>query len=292
MKKKELQMLLIVLGILILFASYWFAFRNFEEKAEQLEAQNVELQATVDKLEVLKAKQPEYLESIDQMKAADTQIINAFASGVQREDQIMYLYNMELVDANEVKVPSVSMTAEQPVPYAGSTTTDDGYELVDDGITMYKLESTVSLITTNNGLKNVLDYIYDMDTRKAIYNVSLSVSNDGYLTGNMMLNFYYLNGTEKPYVNPDIQGVPTGTVNFFGAVEGAAYNGSRTEQEAEDGSEEGGETAETEDGGAAQTESEDGGAAQTDTAQTEAEDGGAAPDAAQTDAAESAAAGQ
>lgn len=282
MKKKELQMLLIVLGILILFASYWFAFRNFEEKAEQLEAQNVELQATVDKLEVLKAKQPEYLESIDQMKAADTQIINAFASGVQREDQIMYLYNMELVDANEVKVPSVSMTAEQPVPYAGSTTTDDGYELVDDGITMYKLESTVSLITTNNGLKNVLDYIYDMDTRKAIYNVSLSVSNDGYLTGNMMLNFYYLNGTEKPYVNPDIQGVPTGTVNFFGAVEGAAYNGSRTEQEAEDGSEEGGETAETEDGGAAQTESEDGGAAQ-DAAQT---------DAAQTEAAESADAGQ
>ena len=82
MKKKELQMLLIVLGILILFASYWYAFRNFEEKAEQLEAQNVELQATVDKLEVLKAKQPEYLESIDQMKAADTQIINAFASGV------------------------------------------------------------------------------------------------------------------------------------------------------------------------------------------------------------------
>lgn len=249
MKKKELQMLLIVIGILVLFASYWFAFRNFEAKAEQIETENVELQAQVDKLEILEAKRPEYLESIDQMKAADTDIINAFASGVQREDQIMYLYNMELVDANDVKVPAVNMSAEQPVPYGGSLTTEDGYELADDGIGMNMLETTVTLTTTNNGLLNVLDYIYRLDTRKSITSVSLSVSNEGYLTGSMGLNFYYLTGTDKPYIDPDIQGVSMGTRNFFGVLNGDAYTGVGQTADAED---EAGQTADEE--GAEETE--------------------------------------
>ena len=252
MKKKELQLLLIVLGILVLFASYWFAFRNFEAKAEQLETENAELQQQVDKLEILEAKRPEYLESIDQMKAADTDIINMFASGVQREDQIMYLYNMELVDANDVKVPAVSMSAEQPVVYPGSLTTDDGYELTDDGIGMNMLESTVTLTTTNNGLVNVLNYIYKLDTRKAITSVSLSVSNDGYLTGNMGLNFYYLTGTDKPYIAPDIQGVPVGTSNFFGALNGNA-GGGQTAEETED-TEDTEEPEDTEDADTAEAE--------------------------------------
>ena len=233
MKKKEVGLLIVVLGLLLAFASYWFAFRNFEAMADEINTENVDLQATVDKLEILEARRPEYLESMEMMKAADDVIINSFASGVLREDQIMYLYNMELVAANEVRVPSVSMSVDQLVPYSGSTTTEDGYELVDDGIAMYRLDSTVNLTTTNNGLKNVLDYIYDIDSRKSISTVSVTVSNDGYLSGAMQLSFYYLTGTDKPYVEPKIQGVPTGTTNFFGALNGGQYGGDRPEADAE-----------------------------------------------------------
>lgn len=223
MKKKELQLLLIVLGILCAVMSWQFAYKRFEAKAAEIETENKELQTIVDRLEILEAKKPEYLESIEQMKTADNMVINSFASNVLREDQVMYLYNMELVAANEVKVPSVNMSAAQAVPYEGSTTTEEGYELKDEGIGMYRLESTVNLTTTNNGLKNVLHYIYDLDARKAITGVNLTVSNEGYLTGSMQLNFYYLTGTEKPYVEPKIQGVPTGTGNIFGALNGRQY---------------------------------------------------------------------
>lgn len=227
MKKNELQLLLIVLGILMVFASYWFAYRNFEAKAAEIETENVGLQETVDRLELLEAKRPDYLASIELMKATDDTIIHSFASGVDREDQIMYLYNMELVDANEVRVPAVNMSGAQEVPYSASTTTEEGYELVDDGIGMYRLETTLSILTTNNGLKHVLDYIYDIDNRKAISSVSLAVTNDGYLAGNMLINFYYLSGTEVPYVAPNIQGVPTGTDNFFGVLNGGEYEGQQ-----------------------------------------------------------------
>lgn len=240
MKKKEIGLLIVVLGLLAAFASYWFAFRNFEAKADEINTKNEELQATVDKLEILEARRPEYLESMEMMQAADTVVINSFAPGVLREDQIMYLYNMELVAANEVRVPSVSMTVDQPVPYTGSTTTEDGYELVDDGISMYRLDSTVNLTTTNNGLKNVLNYIYDMDSRKSISTVNVTVSNDGYLTGNIQLSFYYLTGTDRPYVEPKIQGVPTGTTNFFGALNGGQYGDNGPEADAGNAEDEGG----------------------------------------------------
>lgn len=222
-KKKEVGLLIILLGILSAFASYWFAYRNYEAKAAEINTKNEELQATVDRLEILEARKSEYLESMEMMQAADTEIINSFAPGVLREDQIMYLYNMELVDSNEIRVPAVSMSPGQAVPYTGPTS-EDGYELVDDGIALYRMDSSVGFMTTNNGLKSVLNYIYDLDSRKSISTVNVRVSNDGYLEGSMQLSFYYLAGTDRPYVEPKIQGVPTGTSNFFGALTGGEYS--------------------------------------------------------------------
>lgn len=222
MKKNEIMLLLIVFGILSLICSWQLIYKNNQTKTEEINAQNEELQKTVDRLEILNGKKAEYVAGTELMKVTGDAIIDSFASGVRIEDQVMYLYNMELVDANDVRVPGISLQPAQIVPYSGSLSTEDGYELQDDGIGMYSLESTVSLITTNNGLKNVLNYIYGMDSRKSISTVSLTTTQDGYLTGSMQLNFYYLTGTEVPYVEQNISGVSTGTTNIFGVLNGSA----------------------------------------------------------------------
>lgn len=222
MKKNEIMLLLIVFGILSLICSWQLIYKNNQTKTEEINAQNEELQKTVDRLEILNGKKAEYVAGTELMKVTGDAIIDSFASGVRIEDQVMYLYNMELVDANDVRVPGISLQPAQMVPYAGALSTEDGYELQDDGIGMYSLESTVSLITTNNGLKNVLNYIYGMDSRKSISTVSLTTTQDGYLTGSMQLNFYYLTGTEVPYVEQNISGVSTGTTNVFGVLNGSA----------------------------------------------------------------------
>lgn len=229
MKKSEIQLLLVVFGILIAFASWQLVYKKNMEQAEQVRTENEELQKTVDRLELLNAKKPEYIAGTEQMKTDGDAIINKFAAGVRTEDQVMYLYNMELVDANEVKVPSVSMTTAQEVAYGGALTTEEGYELVDDGIRMYRMDSTVNLTTTNNGLKNVLNYVYGMDSRKSIETVSLIASENGYLSGTMQLNFFYLNGTDNPYVDQNIPGVSTGTGNIFGVLNGTYSQGSVTQ---------------------------------------------------------------
>ncbi|MBD5505814.1 MAG: hypothetical protein HDR09_19255 [Lachnospiraceae bacterium] len=243
MKKNEIMLLLVVFGILALVLSWQLIYKNNQTKTQEIEAQNVELQQTVDRLEILNAKKPEYIEATELMKTSDDLIIDSFASGVRIEDQVMYLYNMELVDANDVRVPNVSLQAAQVVPYAGTLTTEEGYELQDEGIGMYRLETTVGMTTTNNGLKNVLNYIYGMDSRKSVTGVTLTTGQDGYLTGNMKLDFFYLTGTDVPYVDQNISGVSTGTTNIFGVLNGSAVQPVGTEGEAADAE---GETADAE----------------------------------------------
>ena len=221
-------------GILALVVSWQLIYKNNQAKTQEIEAQNEELQKTVDRLEILNGKKPEYVEATELMKASDDLIIDSFAAGVRIEDQVMYLYNMELVDANDVRVPSVSLQTAQLVPYAGTLTTEDGYELQDDGIGMYRLETTVGMTTTNNGLKNVLNYIYGMDSVKSVTGVTLTTGQDGYLTGTMKLDFFYLTGTDVPYVEQNISGVSTGTTNIFGVLNGSAVQSGGTEGETVD----------------------------------------------------------
>lgn len=233
MKKSEIQLLLVVFGILIVLASWQFAYKSNQTKTQELNAQNEELKKTVDRLEILNAKMPDYIAGIELMKAGGDLIIDSFASGVRVEDQVMYLYNMELVAANDVRVPNVSLQAAQVVPYAGTLATEEGYELQDDGIGMYRLETTVGITTTNNGLKNVLNYIYGMDSRKSVSGVTLTTGDDGYLTGNMKLDFFYLTGTETPYAEQNISGVSTGTTNIFGVLNGSAVQSGGQDGEAD-----------------------------------------------------------
>ena len=251
MSKRDLHLLLVVFGILIGFASWQFVYKPNVAKTETIKKENTTLQKRVDDLEVLEAKKPEYLADIETMKTGCVEITNNFASGLMTEDEIMYLYNMELVDANEVKVPSISIgegrevaytaapvanaNTTQPAADAGTTTTTDTtattevFQPVDDGIKMYDSETTISFTTTYNGLKNVVQYVYEIPSRKAISTVSLTASENGYLSGTMNLNFYCMTGTDVPYSYISIPGVPLGTNNIFGVRNGAQNNNANAE---------------------------------------------------------------
>ena len=158
------------------------------------------------------------------------------------EDEIMYLYNMEIVDANDVKIPSITMGEATEVPYTAATTpapatetaAADGttnqtaatevFQPVDEGIKLYDSKTTVSFTTSYNGLKNVVKYVYEIPARKAISSVSMTASAEGYLSGTMELNFYCMTGTDVPYSYISIPGVPLGTDNIFGVRNGVQNN--------------------------------------------------------------------
>lgn len=238
MKKNEIQLLLIVIGVLAAIVSWQLVYKTYVEKTETVEVQNDTIKARLDQLELLNARQDEYVAETERMKAESDALINTFPPGFRNEDIIMYLYNMELIDDNEVAIAAINMEEETEIPYAGVLNVS-GYELVDDGIRMFTNKNTMTFTTTYNGLKNILNYIYGIDTRKAVSTVNVSATEDGYLSGTIDLNFFCLTGTVFPYVETNIFGVPVGTENFFGVRNGTLADVVPEGEEGEEGAAEG-----------------------------------------------------
>lgn len=251
MKKSEIQLLLIVIGIVSAVVSWQLVYKSYVEKTEVVEAQNVPIKERLDKLEILNAKQGEYIAETEQMRAETTAIINTFPPGYRNEDIIMYLYNMELIDDNEVAISTITMEEGNQIPYSGILNVDT-YTLEDEGIQMFTNRNVMTFNTTYNGLKNILNYVYGIDTRKSVSRVNVSATDEGYLAGTMDINFYCLLGTGLPYMETNIIGVPTGTSNFFGVRNGTLADivpeGEEGEN-AEGENAEGGEGAENAEGG-------------------------------------------
>lgn len=219
MKKSEIQLVLVVVGVLVGFLSWQFVYKNYDEKTKNLAAENETLQARVDQLEILNERKSQYIQDTEEMKTESDAIIHRFPAGVRAEDVIMYLNNMEFVDVNQVAVNSASIGSSAEIPYEGVTEMD-GYTVQDEGIQMYQRQNSAAFMTTYNGLKSLLNYIYGIETRKSVTSVNVSVTDDGYLQGTLLIDFYYLTGTDYSYTETNIMGVPLGNDNFFGARTG------------------------------------------------------------------------
>ena len=80
--KKDIQLLVALAGILIAVAAYFFVYQNFNEKAESLEAENMELASEVARLEALDAKRDTYIAHTSEMKGEITEFENRFPADI------------------------------------------------------------------------------------------------------------------------------------------------------------------------------------------------------------------
>lgn len=225
MNRKDVQLLILVAGILAAVLSWQFVYKSNQTKAETIRTENTALRETVTKLEAMDAQKDTYLAETERMKQECTAITDAFPSNLLAEDEMMYLYNMENMTLNQVVVPSIGFGQLTEITYDGSTNID-GYEAVDEGIRLFSSQSNVSYVTTYSGLKNMVNYVYSMPGRKSISSINVTAGSDGYLSGTMSLEFYAMTGTEKLYVPMDIPGVGLGKSNLFGVLneDGGAQN--------------------------------------------------------------------
>ena len=89
-------MLLLVLGgILIVFATYYFVFLNFQEKTEALEIENAVLEDVIGKLKELDKNREQYLADTEKYVEDNEQIKTEFPAGMEEEDDILYVDGLE-----------------------------------------------------------------------------------------------------------------------------------------------------------------------------------------------------
>ena len=269
--KKEILILLVLVGALAVVASYFLVFQPKTEEAESLEQDNQELITRINDLSSKMDKKDSYVEETERMKQEIDEMFEVFPVDVREEDGVLLVINQELI--GPMLVESVSITACEPVILnTDQEDVDHTYEI--DEIEAYEAqegigddpasasdahvngvdnsympsvlmdrEVSMNYLVSYDGLKRGIKNISMQDNRMSISNLTVSYDEStGLLRGSTIVNMYCIPGQAgKEYEEPNFSSVLLGSDNIFGSIE--MYGGGLQVIEEDEG-EEGEETEE------------------------------------------------
>ena len=238
LSQKDKTLLIGVVGALILFLSWYFVYTPLTEKTAVLETQNVELKAKADLYQSINANLPKYEDGIAANRQRIVEISNRYPVHISREDEIMFLANMENMHTNDLTVENITMsnvtevvagdaanaeTAPVVTETAETTETTETTETAEAPaeIHLYRQPVNYSFRCTYKGVKDMISYVLGQSSTKSIEGMSLSFdSESGNLMGSLDLNQYYMMGLDKEYQAIKIPTVPKGVRDVFHTVNG------------------------------------------------------------------------
>ena len=228
--KRDIKLLLMLLGLIIVVASYYLVYTPAKERTEAIEAQNVELQTQVSRLEELDANKAKYEQDILDMNKEIEALTAEFPSASKEEDGIYFAHLMETTVTGDVAISAVTLgnpevvlvteVVNQGTEEGTDATVAGGVAETVSEYTMYRNRNSFIYTTGYNGMKNLVNTVNHQLDKITIQ--SLSVSYDtatGLLSGSLDANFFTMEGTQREYVKPNIPYVHEGTSNLFKTAE-------------------------------------------------------------------------
>lgn len=214
--KKELYLLLALLGIIIAICAWQFGFNKMNEKTQGLESETAVLQAEIQKYSAIKNNIELYQKGIEDATYDIAEILSLFPTNILVEDVIMLGREFEKND-DDTYIASINSGNASNIYIATSQPVDSNSIPVTYGL--YQNGVNTSFTTTYKGFKEMVDYLYQHENRMSLDAFALSYdSTNGNLSGSMTLNMYYVTGTDKEYVPQNINGISLGTDNIFGTL--------------------------------------------------------------------------
>lgn len=252
MSTRDKKLLIILAGVAILALTYFFIFIPQSNKRDSLKSENMNLKSQYNQLSALAAKADDYTEKTKDMSDAMQQVYDNFPSYLQIENGIMDAVAIEKstnTNITELTVGSpTAIDVNNPTGDAGtdsssgsstdSSTTDSSnadslqsFQTADGstssssakstvtGYQLYDVSTVMAFKTEYHGLKAMLGKVIGSSQKKTISTLNVSFDDStGKLTGEMLVDSYFLYGLDKPYEAPYIPAVPHGTNNLFGTT--------------------------------------------------------------------------
>lgn len=210
--KKYISIAVSVLIMVVVLVMLYRSYTNEVEAAKLAREQNAGIQSEIEELQALTAE----LETLQEEKEAVEEkvdfVLNHYGLVISPENSIRIIRGLE--EATGTKVRSLSFGNES-VFYTSTL------QLVEEGapLTGYRSQLNISYETSYGNFKRLMDYIADYPERMNVESVTASFNGaSGYLSGNMTLNLYRLDGTGREYVAPVEPQVPMGVENIFGTL--------------------------------------------------------------------------
>lgn len=169
--KRDLTVILYITGIALAFVAYQFYFKTKMEDADALDQQSDALQITVDDLEAKMAQKPAIEERIKGYEDKIQKIAQSYQPEISHEDTIMYVN--ELLNTQDVLITELKMTDPSVIYVVAGTGTASGYSMMAQNNAM-----SFEYATHYNGLKNLLNAIYNSKEMQNIEAFTIKVDNE------------------------------------------------------------------------------------------------------------------
>lgn len=209
-------------GALLLILVYIFVFQKFTEEAESIQASNRTLSQRVSELKVYYDAREQYIEATQLAEQLTDELLTAYPADAREEDAI--LLAVQIQQSSDSSFQSINMErGDVAHTVTAETVAAAGSEKYTQAIEFRQMNATYSNEVSYDGLKDMIQRIFDSSNRIGIRNIAYSAGDleESNLTGHMDLVFYSATGTGKEYIAPDITPYLAGTDNIFGVADEA-----------------------------------------------------------------------
>lgn len=218
LQKKDIKLIIVLVGVLVLVIAYFAVFRTYRDKTDDLQSQIDSLQPELQQLREYDDHKQEYLDGIDAYKENAKSIMSSLPSSIWTEDQIMFLSMME----DDLDVEAQSEAFSDPTvltQFSGTPLSDlDNYNDKVD-MTAQKYQTTLSVNMDYNKFKDFIDYIYDEENMTGLDSVSLSYNaEDADLGISTVINQYSLSYDGAEEETHSVPEVSSGVSDPFGTI--------------------------------------------------------------------------
>ena len=215
--KKEIYLLLALLGVGIAVCAWQFGFKKINEKTDALTAETDVLKVEISKYTAVKDNIELYNAGIEEATNHIADVLYDFPVMVMEEDMIMFGRSLEK-SIDDTTVSTVSFGAPSNVYVVTSHPVEAS--TVPISYSLYNNAITISYQTSYDGFKELVEYIRSNKNRMTMENFSLAYDETtGLLTASTAVNMYSVTGTDKEYTQQNLSGVGLGLDNIFGTIE-------------------------------------------------------------------------
>ncbi|MCR5421977.1 MAG: hypothetical protein K6E98_13340 [Lachnospiraceae bacterium] len=256
MTKRDIMLIMIIIGILIAGGTYYFVYMGYTVKTEELKVLNDGLQSRVDVLQSIADQQAELVQATNDYNARVEQIMEKYPADFRDEDGFMMAVDMQAVSPFEtvsavtntdeaelyrfedvktktdelVKgyIPEQNAAAAAAAPAEGEegpeTAIEESQPAPDPAVAaatlpglMYK-DTTINCTCDYDAFKNAVAYILDRNEKHSITIQAVYDITTGTIASAYKIRSPYVVNTDKVYVEPDVPFIVQGTDNIFGTI--------------------------------------------------------------------------
>ncbi len=233
LSKRDKCLLIGLVGVLFLLLSWFYVVTPLQEKTMALETENIALKAKAELYQSIHANLPKYEQGIKDMEEEIAAISAAYPVQISREDEIMFLANMENTYYADLAVENITMSVVEEVFAAEAADTEqvasepavteaEAQQAAYPEVHLYRQPVNYTFRCTYSGAKEMLNYLFAQPNKKGVEGLSLAFDSEtGNLKGSLDLNQFYMIGIEKEYQAIPIPAMPKGVDDVFHTVNGA-----------------------------------------------------------------------